>query len=107
MKLAELIFEFTSNYPKSEIYGLVSQSRRCSVSIPSNIAEGYGRNSKKEFIQFLRVAYGSALELETQVILAMNLKFVSEKKFQLVSNLLQEVLKMLNSMITKLRKGNT
>lgn len=105
MELAKLTFEITSMYPKSEIYGLVSQSRRCAVSIPSNIAEGYGRRSRKEYIQFLKVAYGSSLELETQLILASRLKFIDEKKFEISTNLLQEVQKMLNSMINKFYTG--
>lgn len=104
MDLALLIFDLTSKYPKSEIYGLISQMRRSSVSIPSNIAEGYGRRSKKEFVHFLTVSYGSTLELETQSILSKNLKFVEKNKFGKTMSLVEEILKMLNSMITKLKK---
>lgn len=103
LELTVLIFKATTRYPKTEIYGLISQMRRASVAIPSNIAEGYGRKSKKEFIQFLWIAYGSALELETQLILSKNLKFISNEEFEKVNSLLQEICKMLNSMKSKLK----
>lgn len=63
MDLAAIIFELTRTFPKTETYGLVSQMTRATVAIPSNIAEGYGRKSKKEFCRFLSISYGSALEL--------------------------------------------
>lgn len=70
MLLARKIYLATENFPKIEHYGLVSQMRRAAVSIPSNIAEGYGRKSSKEYTQFYSIAYGSLLELETQMILS-------------------------------------
>jgi len=78
MELAGQIYTLTAQFPKEELYGLTSQTRRCAVSIPSNIAEGAARNSKKEFIQFLHIALGSVAELETQLILARNMGFISE-----------------------------
>jgi len=69
------IYETTSQYPSEEKYGLVSQIRRSAVSIPSNIAEGAGRNSKKQYIQFLNIALGSIAEIETQLIIAKRLNF--------------------------------
>jgi four helix bundle protein len=72
------IYEITGNFPKEEIYGIVSQMRRAAISIPSNIAEGAGRNHKKEFVQFLYIALGSLSELETQLIIAQNLKFFND-----------------------------
>jgi len=107
MDLAVLIFELTSKFPKPEVYGLVSQMRRAAVAIPSNIAEGYGRRSRKEFRQFITIAYSSALELETQLLLVKRLKFVSDDDFEKVSNLLQENLKMLNSMTSKLKRASS
>jgi len=104
MSLAVQVFEITTKFPKSETYGLVSQLRRSAVSIPSNIAEGYGRRTKKEFTQFLRIAYGSSLELETQLILSRKLSFIAQAESEIALALLQEVSKMLNSMITKLSK---
>ncbi|KKP59242.1 MAG: S23 ribosomal protein [Candidatus Gottesmanbacteria bacterium GW2011_GWA1_34_13] len=103
MELAREIYLLTKNFPKSELYGIVMQIRRAVVSIPSNIAEGYGRKSTKEFIQFSTIAYGSLLELETQLILSKQLKFVEEIKFIRSEQLLEEISKMLRSMIMKLK----
>ena len=102
MELAREVFELTKFFPKSELYGLVSQMRRCGVSIVSNIAEGYGRKSRNEYRQFLNVAYGSALELETQIILSKSLNLSREDKFRKSEDLLLEVLKMLNYLTNKL-----
>jgi four helix bundle protein len=74
------IYKITSKFPKEELYGLTSQIRRSSVSIPSNIAEGAARKSDKEFIQFLHIALGSCMELETQIIISKNLTFVSDSE---------------------------
>src|SRR3989304_1877241 len=70
VKLALVVYELTSRFPKEESFGLTSQMRRSAVSIPSNIAEGRSRGTKKDFIQFLRIAFGSGAELETQIIIA-------------------------------------
>lgn len=80
--------------------------RRAAVAIPSNIAEGYGRKSSKEYAQFYAIAYGSGLELETQLIIAKDLKFTNHEDFVKVEALLEEVLKMLNVMTTKMKKLN-
>lgn len=98
--LVKEVFLITKNFPHSELYGLVSQMRRAAVSIPSNIAEGYGRKSVKEYKQFYAIAYGSVLELETQVIIAKELGFLGNSLE--VEQLIQEISKMLNSMIKKL-----
>jgi len=76
MQLAEDAYSLTARFPKHEIYGLTSQLQRSAVSLPSNIAEGHGRNSKKEFHHFLCIALGSLAELETQIILAQRLKYL-------------------------------
>lgn len=78
MQLVEEIYFLTKKLPDDEKFGLISQIKRCSVSIPSNIAEGAGRNSNKEFTRFLSIANGSTTELETQLILIVNLKFAPE-----------------------------
>jgi four helix bundle protein len=78
--LVTKIYEITGKFPKEEIYGIVNQMRRSAVSIPSNIAEGAGRNHKKEFIQFIYIALGSLSELETQLIIAQNLKYFDDSK---------------------------
>ena len=104
MALALQIFSLTNDFPKSELYGLTSQMRRCAVSIPSNIAEGFGRNTTKEFVQFLAIAFGSVLELETQLELSKQLKFAPEKSYLLIEQLLSEVSKMIKVLQSKLRQ---
>ncbi len=104
-QLVILIYQVTKNFPKDELYGIVSQMRRCVVSVPSNIAEGYGRRRKLGYLQFLHIAYGSACELETQLLLSKELGYLSEESFNKASSLLTEVLKMLNSMITKVKEN--
>jgi len=78
MDLVENLYNITSNFPVEEKYGLVSQIRRAAVSIPSNIAEGAGRKSDKEFVQFLYVSMGSLSEVETQLLIAQRLKIISD-----------------------------
>lgn len=104
MQLVKEIFTLTSKLPSSELYGLTSQMRRAAVAIPSNIAEGYGRGSTKSYTQFYAISYGSALELETQMIIAKDLKMAKEEDFQKAEGLLLETLKMLNSMLNKMRQ---
>lgn len=102
MKLAENIYKATEAFPKTETFGLVSQMRRAAVSVPSNIAEGYGRRSNREYLQFYSIAYGSLLELETQMILSARLGFI-KKEFELINSLREEVSKMLFVMILKMK----
>lgn len=94
IKLTELVYEITLALPSNEKYGLISQIKRSSVSIPSNIAEGAGRNSIKEFKHFLSIANGSAYELQTQLILTTVLNLISKDKIQPVLDLITEVQKM-------------
>lgn len=101
-ELSIKIFKITHEFPKSEIYGLVSQMRRCAVSIPSNIAEGYARGYRQEYIQFLRTAFASGAELETQLLLVKELEFVNLQDFNKLNELLTEVMKMLNKLISSL-----
>jgi four helix bundle protein len=102
MELVREVYLLTGTFPKSELYVLVSQLRRSSVSIPSNIAEGYGRKSTKEYLQYYYIAYGSALELETQILISKQLKLADEKDFIVIEKLLDEVCRMLNSITNKL-----
>ena len=74
--LVTLIYKYTAEYPKDEIYGLISQIRRCAMSIPSNIAEGSARTTKKDFSHFLSISLGSVAELETQLIISRNLNYL-------------------------------
>ncbi|OGX07150.1 MAG: hypothetical protein A2Z88_08745 [Omnitrophica WOR_2 bacterium GWA2_47_8] len=102
MDVVVLVYELTNLLPKSEIYGLTSQMRRASVSIPSNIAEGYTRKGRQEYLQFLRIAFGSGAELETQLKIAERLEFVSKQDTEKTLALLDEVMRMLNALIRSL-----
>ena len=99
MELAKLIYEATYSFPKAETFGLASQMQRAAVSIPSNIAEGFSRKHPREFRQFLSIAYSSAAELETQLILSEELKFITKDNFEKLSSIITEVRKMLNRLI--------
>ncbi len=102
-ELSILIYKLTKKFPKDEVYGLTSQIRRCAVSIPSNIAEGYSRYRKLEFAHFLQISFASGAELETQILISKDLNYISQSEFDEVSSLLIEVMKMLNSLMSKVR----
>lgn len=97
------VYKLTKTFPKDEIYGLTSQIRRAAVSIPSNIAEGYCRQRRLEYIQFLQIAFASAAELETQLLIVKDLSYISISDFKESNSLLGEVLRMLNSLISKIK----
>ncbi len=101
MELAEAIYALTAHFPPPEQYGIVSQMRRSAVSIPSNIAEGSRRIGKKEFRQFLAIAFGSGSELETQIELSQRLKLGRPSDYTRVNSLLDECMKMLSTMLRK------
>lgn len=103
--LSLMIYKITNNFPRCELYGLISQMRRNGVSIPSNIAEGYTRNNRREYIQFLYIAYASGAEFETQLLIAKALGYLNEEEFQRVNALLEEVMRMLNRLIFSLKQG--
>lgn len=98
------VYNQTCDFPKEEMYGLISQLRRSAVSVPSNIAEGAARQSNKEFIQFLYVDLGSLVELDTQLIIAKNLNFLSNESLNDLQSKTDEIGKMLNGLI-KYRKS--
>ena len=100
--LCEEIYLITKCFPSTEIYGLTSQIRRCSVSIPSNIAEGNTRGHRTEYGQFLRVAFGSAAELETQLLLAQKIGYLTAENFTKLNTELEEIMRMLNGLIKSL-----
>jgi four helix bundle protein len=95
VELATDVYKLTKDFPSDERFGLISQINRSVVSIASNIAEGSGRDSKKEFNRFLSIAYGSAYELETQLIISNNLKYLSMENFKSITVSIDEVQKML------------
>ena len=99
MDLVIKVYKITESFPKSEMYGLFSQLRRCAVSIPSNIAEGSSRNNPKEFTQFLYIAQGSLSELDTQLILAQLLGYIQD------FNDIEELIRQIRSMLTGLIKA--
>jgi four helix bundle protein len=107
MELTIEIYRFSNDFPKSEVYGLTSQLRRAGVSVPSNIAEGYGRGSRKEYVQFLCISQGSLKELETQVILAQRLNYGSKAAAEGLLGLSDEVGRMLGALIRSLRIRGT
>ncbi len=94
-KLVKGIYTLTASFPKEEIYGLTSQIRRAAVSIPSNIAEGTGRSTDKEFQRFLDYAIGSLFELETQIILANDLNFINTENFELIQKEIKSLIRMI------------
>ncbi len=104
MTLIKKIYSITASFPENEKFGLTSQMRRSSVSIPSNIAEGWGRVSRKNYIQFLRVSRGSLFELETQILITKDLNYIKESEE--IESLIVEISKMLNALIKKLTELN-
>jgi len=93
--------KITKNFPRHETYGLIQQIRKAAISLPSNIAEGYGRKHKAEYQQFLVIAYASLLELETQYLLSLDLNYMN--KNEIIENLIKEVGSMLYRMIYPIR----
>ena len=98
------IYKLTKEFPSSENYGLTSQIQRSAVSIPSNIAEGAARNSTKEFAYYLSIALGSLAELETQLIIAKNIKYISDEQYTFIADKFIEIRKMLNGLQNSLKK---
>lgn len=100
--LVSEIYKLTEKFPKSEMFGLTSQIRRAAVSIPANIAEGYARKHRAEYIQFIRIAFGSGAELETHILIAQNLGFISKRDSGDADAILNEVMRMLNKLLSSL-----
>lgn len=105
MDMVEELYKLIKFLPKEETYVLSDQMRRAAVSVPSNIAEGYARNSSKEYVQFLSIAKGSCVELETQLELAVRLRYFGREKAEQCSSLLFEIEKMLTVIQNKLRNS--
>ncbi len=103
ISLATDVYEITKQFPKSELYGITSQVRRSVVSISSNIAEGAGRQSQKEFIQFLNIAKGSCYELETQLLISKNLNYTTEESYLALESELIKIEKMIYALIKKIK----
>src|SRR5690554_7483860 len=103
IKLVTETYLLTKGFPKDELFGLVSQIRRCIVSVPSNIAEGCGRKSSKDFSNFLGIALGSSFEFETQIIISKNIGYLTEEHFLSLESEIQHI----QNMIIKLDRKST
>ena len=106
MELVTEVYKLVKKLPKEELFALSDQIRRSAISIPSNIAEGQGRNSTKEFNQFLAIAKGSKAELETQLLLCVKIKYLEDSEIETAINLIQEIGKMLNALQKSLTTNN-
>jgi four helix bundle protein len=104
--LVNEIYKTTRPFPKEEMYCLTSQIRRAAISVPANIAEGWGRGTTKNYIQFLEISRGSLFELNTLIIIAYNQEYISKKSCDEIENKLNEIGRMLNALITKLDSKN-
>ena len=102
MKLVTEIYQLSKSFPKDENYGITAQIRRCSVSIPSNIAEGYGRRSTQDYIRFLNISSGSLYELQTLVEISFNLGYLDKDIFDKIYDATREIERMLSSLTSKL-----
>jgi four helix bundle protein len=103
IQLSVAVYRLTSEFPREELYGLISQLRRAAVSVASNIAEGYGRGSRGEYTNFLGIARGSALEVQTQLVIAEKLGFAAGEKLSNTALLAEETGKMLWAMMANMR----
>lgn len=105
LQLVKGVYLTTKKFPKEELYGLVMQMRRAAVSIISNIAEGHSRGHLLEYIQFLKIAYGSCAELEAQLLVSKELGFIEITPFNLLVKQTEEIMRMLNGLIAKLKQS--
>ena len=103
MDLVAEVYRVTRKLPREELYALSSQLRRAAISVPSNIAEGQGRGRKPEFIQFLRIAYASLREVETQVLIALRLGYINEEESASALHLASEVGRLINGLLRSLK----
>ena len=101
--LVKDIYDSTNKFPNSEKYNLISQIQRAAVSIPSNIAEGCGKNSEKELVRYLEIANSSTFELETQIILSNDLEYIKQNDFEILQDKIIEIQKMIFGLIKKIK----
>ncbi|MFA5986289.1 MAG: four helix bundle protein [Parcubacteria group bacterium] len=103
MELVNKVYTLTKKFPRDELFGLSSQMRRSAISLPSNIAEGHRRGTRKDYAHFITIAFGSGAELETQILIAKNQNYCSNKECESIDILLEEIMKMLNVLQSKLK----
>ena len=104
MDLVTSIYQVSKLFPNDENFGLTSQLRRSAISIPSNISEGYGRNSLNDYIRFLNISVGSLYEVQTQIEIAFNLKYIENEQFKSIYDSTREIERMMSSLIRKLNE---
>lgn len=104
MSLVEAVYRITNEFPKAEVYGLTSQMRRAAVSVPSNIAEGQGRSSTRDFLHFLAVAQGSLMEVETQITIAERLGYLGREQEAAILEMTAEIGRLLNGLTSSLNR---
>ena len=107
IQLVTDIYSITKTFPSDERYGIVSQINRAVISIPANIAEGWGRELSKNYLQFLRISRGSLMEVETIVLISKNLNYINEKDFREISKKIDEVGKILQGLIKSIQQKTT
>lgn len=107
MTLVADVYKASKSFPNDETYGLTSQIRRCAVSVPSNIAEGYGRKSTSDYIRSLRIAVGSLYELQTQLEISLNLRYLNKRDFGKLYEFSREIERMLSSLTRRLDDKRT
>ncbi|OFX59272.1 MAG: four helix bundle protein [Bacteroidetes bacterium GWB2_41_8] len=105
IELVLLVYNMTKRFPKEELYALADQMKRSSVSVSSNIAEGFGRHSDNDFIRFLNISRGSLFELQTQLEISFRLDFVKSEDYETTMQLATEIDKMLNALISKIKQN--
>ena len=106
MQLVTEVYLELKTFPKEELYALSSQIKRCSISIPSNIAEGYGRDGNKDYLRFLNIALSSLFELQTQLEISMNLEYLQKDRFENIYQKTREIERMLSSLIRKIKASS-
>jgi four helix bundle protein len=104
MDLVELVYKLTASFPKEEVFGLKSQLRRAAISIPSNIAEGQGRRTTREFLQFLSIGNGSLREVETQTDIALRLNYISQPQYAQLVDLANEISRLYHGLRASLER---
>ncbi|MBK9509346.1 MAG: four helix bundle protein [Cytophagaceae bacterium] len=97
------IYKLTRDFPKEELFGITSQMRRCAISIPSNIVEGFGRKSQGDFKRFLNISLGSIYELQTQIEISQNLEYLNTENYKYLMESCVELEKMMNSLVSKIK----
>lgn len=106
MQLVKEVYLLTKNYPRDELFALTSQTKRAATSIPANIAEGIGRQHKKDTLHFLHIARGSIYELETHLNIALMVNIIEEQNFKKTTNLVDDVIKLLSGLINYMQRAD-